>query len=84
MGFSPATRMGHGTKIGRAHELRVFPQNAGIVIGLARLPFSAALGQFLIGKRHINRALAGINDDLVAILVKSLRHRSFLKQLGLV
>ena len=60
-------RMRHRAEIRRADQLRVFPDRARIVVGLARLPGGAPCGEFGIRQHHIDAAVLGIDDDLVAI-----------------
>src|SRR3972149_181457 len=60
-------RMGHRAIDGRTHLLGVFPQITGTEFGLARLPLRLALGEFVIRKLDVDRALVGIEFDDVAV-----------------
>src|SRR5215469_14927792 len=67
MAFGLGTGMRERTQVSRSDELRVFPDRAGVVVGLARLPGGAARSQFGVGQCHVDGALLRIDDDAVTV-----------------
>ena len=67
MGFGLGARMRHRAQVRRADVLRVAPQRAGVVVGAARLPGLAPLGQLGSGDLELDRARLGVDGDDVAV-----------------
>src|SRR5262245_54179436 len=65
--LSRSTRMGDRAAHGRSHLLGVFPQIAGAVLVLPRLPFLLAARQFGCVQVHIDGAGHCIDGDDVAV-----------------
>src|SRR5690242_4469302 len=55
-------------EVRRTDQLRVFPDCAGIVVGLSRLPGGTACGQLGVRQLDVDRALLGVDHDGIAIL----------------
>ncbi len=72
--------MRHRALDGRADNLGIAPQRAGLVIVLARLPGLAALGEHSLVDQQVDRARFGVDADLVAILDQ--RDRAAVGRLG--
>src|SRR5690606_27448549 len=49
--FFLGTGMGHRAVSGGPNGLRIFPDRAGLKIGLARVPIPTPFGEFLLAKR---------------------------------
>src|SRR5215831_2367767 len=60
--------MGNGPKMSRPDKLRIFPDCAGIVVGLARLPDGTSSGQLAIRQHDVDRALFSVDHDRIAVL----------------
>src|SRR5438445_663190 len=65
--YGTRPRMGDLALLGVADGLRVFPQRPRLIAVPARGPGAAALGQFGIAQRDVDRAGAGVDRDLVAV-----------------
>src|SRR6185369_8348594 len=63
-----AAGMGDGTLLRIADGLSIAPYGTRLIVVLARLPGLAALGQFLVAKIDLQRALLGVEADDIAIL----------------
>src|SRR5581483_1900753 len=62
-----AARMGHGTVERRADLLGVFPEAAGGIMVVLRLPIFLTLGKFRVRKLHFDGSGVGVDLDDVAI-----------------
>src|SRR6185437_13690625 len=65
--FRRSPGMRQRPQVRRPDELGVFPDRTGIVIRLPWLPGRLPFGQFGRGQGHVDGALVGVDDDLVAV-----------------
>src|SRR3546814_5731885 len=59
--------MRDGAVLSGSHRLGVTPERSGLIVGLARLPMLAALGQFSLAQFHVERSRDGVDLDDIAI-----------------
>src|SRR5260370_41474506 len=80
MRFGTRAGMGDGALLGVADSLGIFPQRAGLVAVLARRPGTAALREFAVAERNVDRPGNGVDRDLVAVAQQ--RDRAADRRLG--